>query len=346
MCRFQSGIVEQAPLLGRPERYYLEGCIDVSLPEKYVQCGLQIRGLLSSLRFYATTSSRALRISAQFGLIPPKQNHPMLRKNLYYVAALVLFLGACGGTTTPTTTTDQTDLNADTSTSQSAKPSESLEEIGLTGSYYCVNTREMLLLYWEGGLQKVFYYDGKGGDQFQTLVVQKPKGLDAVAYSCFLAENDKTQPRFKLVSGVSPVGVSLTLMAPDGSGAAEEFALIDEQPPPAFDDSNVRPSFFVRNIYWRAFVNASNMARLAAEDSQEGTNSDQLHFGYTDPAGQEEFFSAYIDAKTHELRFESTSMGKVSARLGYLMPTWQVVLYNAQKQQIGTFSEDLETARE
>ncbi|GAB4494094.1 MAG: hypothetical protein OHK0045_24760 [Raineya sp.] len=202
----------------------------------------------------------------------------------------------------------------------------------IQGSYYCPQTKEMLLAVWDGKKIKKLMYAAGGSNKFVDAEIVSESGTaDGMDYKFSFKVAGKTM---EAMMGVSPGGISLSVT--EGGNYDRTFSEGNSSDPTNAAQYGV--AFFVREIYWRGFKNESNNATLIAEDSQEGTGEGQLYFKYTDPAGKEEYFAAQVAPKTHQLTFTSTSMGKVRCELDNEM-RWVLRVFNAQDKKIGDFVE-------
>ncbi|MDX1904902.1 MAG: hypothetical protein SFU27_12160 [Thermonemataceae bacterium] len=209
------------------------------------------------------------------------------------------------------------------------------QKLGLKveGSYYSPKTQEMLLAEWGKNKITKLMYAAAGSNKFVTAQVISESGSpDAMDYTFSFKVANKT---LKAVMGVSPGGVGLSVTDNDDNTTQRDFSEANNSNP--MQTAQYGVAFFVREIYWRGFKNERNNATIIAEDSQEGTSDGQLNFKYTDPAGQEEFFAAYVNPKTHQLTFTSTSMGKIRCELDNEM-RWILRMFNANtNKKIGDF---------
>lgn len=214
------------------------------------------------------------------------------------------------------------------------KVSENTPSLGLKiqGSYYCPQTKEMLLAVWDGKKIKKLMYAAGGSNKFvDAEIVSESGSADGMDYKCSFKAAGKN---FEAMMGISPGGIGLSVTENGNEANSRTFSEGVDNDPSSTAQYGV--AFFVREIYWRGFKNESNNATLIAEDVQEGTGEGQLYFKYTDPAGKEEYFAAQVDPKTHQLTFTSTSMGKVRCELDNEM-RWVLRVFNAQNKKIGDF---------
>lgn len=206
----------------------------------------------------------------------------------------------------------------------------------IQGSYYCPQTKEMLLAVWDGKKIKKLMYGAAGSNKFVDAEIVSESGtVDGMDYKFSFKAAGKTM---ETMMGISPGGMGLSV-SDNGGSNSRTFSEANNSDPSSTAQYGV--AFFVREIYWRGFKNESNNATLIAEDSQEGTGEGQINFKYTDPAGKEEYFAAQVDPKTHQLTFTSTSMGRVRCQLDNEM-RWVMRVSNAQNKKIGDFAEIFE----
>jgi hypothetical protein len=222
---------------------------------------------------------------------------------------------------------------------QSAKtPSMGLK---IEGSYYCPQTKEMLLAEWGDNKIKKLMYAEAGSNKFvDAQVISESGSPDGMDYKFSFKVGGKTMD---VMMGISPGGIGLSTTEKGKDASQRDFMESRSGSGFSIESAKYGVAFFVREIYWRGFKNESNGATLAAEDVQEGTGEGQLYFGYKDAAGKEDFFAAQVDSKTHELTFESKMLGgKVRCQLDNEM-RWVMRVFNAQNTKIGDFVEIIAT---
>ena len=243
-----------------------------------------------------------------------------------------------GATQDSTRKTENPKQEEKKTTEQQSSQTSSLG-LKIQGSYYCPQTKEMLLAVWDGKKIKKLMYAAAGSNKFvDAEIVSESGSADGMDYKFNFKAAGKTM---EAMMGISPGGIGLSVTDVGNTNSNRAFSEANDSDPSSRAQYGV--AFFVREIYWTGFKNESNNATLIAEDSQEGTGEGQLHFKYTDPAGQEEYFSAQVDPKTHQLTFDSKNMGgKIRCQLDNEM-RWVMRVSNAKNnQKIGDFVQIME----
>jgi len=239
---------------------------------------------------------------------------------------------------------DTTQKSVSTTSAKEEKKEEPKNEVqssslnlDLTGSYYCLESKEMLLIERKDEKIKKLMFAGSGAKNFVEAQLLSESKEDFY-YKFSFKVGGKTM---EAMLGVSPRSHGFSITENGNTAVDKYFMHASSGSAFSMESAKYGVPFFVREIYWRGFKNEANGATLIAEDSQEGTAEGQLNMGYKDASGKEEFFAAQVNPTTHELTFDSKMLGgKIRCKFVSDMG-WTIEMFKGN-QKIGEFKEIIE----
>lgn len=252
-----------------------------------------------------------------------------MNKNTLSVFALILFFLACEGKKANTTppTSDSTSQK-DAMPPKAAETEMSEEDKQRSGVWYAPSSQEAFIVEVQAGkAQKVRY--AKGAEAFEEVKILSQESKGEMMGMLALKLSVKGKP-MTMDYGYTPMGAYYAVR-PAQNGNTENIAYLIS--PEIFvypNASMVFSSFFTAN----EFESGGEQSEYILSTPQEGAEEGEVFFIYKNTANEEEYITAKIDPKTHELLFTSKYLGKVKAKFN----DTNLEIYNPANQPIKTFS--------
>lgn len=201
------------------------------------------------------------------------------------------------------------------------------------GSFFCPETKELILVDWDGSkISGIAYGVGMGPLSYVEIKKQNHKPDEMIFEFSFLPPAFPLE--YQAVVGFSPMGIVL-IVNNEGESERREFLQIDAKNDKVqyLDPLSADVLSYVREGFWKKFEDPDTNIQLIAEDSQEGTAPGELMIVYKGKTGVEENLIAVVDETTFDLVFTSAKDGKLKAVLGMS----EVVLFKVPLgQKFGT----------
>jgi hypothetical protein len=201
------------------------------------------------------------------------------------------------------------------------------------GAHYSPATKSALLISFSNGkITKLQYAQGTG--KFINATLKSQSGSEA-NHDYKFTYSLPTAPAvvYEAFQGVSPLGSGFSIQE---VGKYESFMAwqfeATNMPQTEHYLNAARCAFYYLSYF--KYINNNTQEEIVPEDSQEGTQENQIFLTYKNASGKEETNVANINPTTHEVLFETPSLGKVRLKLHEM----GFEMFNSANQSKGNFS--------
>ncbi|TAF64603.1 MAG: hypothetical protein EAZ55_11115 [Cytophagales bacterium] len=220
----------------------------------------------------------------------------------------------------PNKTQEKEEKEEKTSESKNTKDSSQKEEktektnqaLSLGGIWYIPEMQTALLIVWQKD-KIATLMQAKGNAKFSKInLLSQGNGDMGFDFSYSLPSEPKTT--YEAVVSFSPMGANLSIRTKGNAQFMGSGTLVIQNDNPS-DYTQLTALECMREWFQKAaYIDYSTNHEIRA-DAQEGTKTNELFLIYKHKEGKEESITATINAKTHELTFNSPSIGRVRMKL-------------------------------
>lgn len=201
------------------------------------------------------------------------------------------------------------------------------------GAHYAPATKSALLISFSNGkITKLQYAQGNG--KFVNATLKSQSGSEA-NYDYKFTYTLPTAPAvvYEAVQGVSPLGSGFSVQEVGKYESVTAWQFEATNTPQTEHYLNASRCAFYYLSHFK-YINNDTQEEIVAEDSQEGTQENQVILTYKNASGKEETNVANINPTTHEVSFSTPSLGKVRLKLNEM----GFEMFNSVNQSKGTFT--------
>lgn len=200
------------------------------------------------------------------------------------------------------------------------------------GAYYAPATKSALLITFSNGKITKLQY-AKGNGKFINATLKSQSGSEA-NHDYKFTYSLPTAPAvvYEAYQGISPLGSGFSVqeVGKYESVMAWQFEASDSPVVP-YSSATECARFWLWHF---KYINNDTQEEIAPDDAQEGSTMSQLVLIYKNTSGAEEHAVANINPTTHEVSFNTPTLGKVRLQLNEM----GFEMFNSANQSKGTFT--------